>query len=329
MPAVQARDLTRTAFRRHSQYTLPLPPDDQGDLAILAASFARDLKDREISPNTEYVYMTGVARFGRFLAERNMPRNVAQITGEHIREFFRELRLDKSPNTCASRFRALAAFFKWLTSEGEITLNPMLKLERPRVPDAPPELITDDEVRRVLNTCSGTDFLARRDQAIIRVLFDSGVRRSECAYLRVQDVDLDASPPQITVVGKGDTRGRRIRTVAIGRKAAAALDRYLRIRAKHKHAKLDALWLGRRGALVDGAVDLMLRRRAAEAGIRIHAHMFRHLYAHVSLAAGAQEGDVMQQAGWRSRQVMSRYGASAAAERARQAHVRLGLGDRL
>lgn len=324
--SVAARDLTREAFRRPSTYDLPLPPDDAGDLAALAQSFARDCRDRELSPNTIYVYLTGITLFGRFLAERGMPRSVAQITGEHVREFLRELRFDKSANTVASRFRALSAFFKWCLAEGEVVKSPLERVQRPKIVVAPPDLIDDDDVRKLLAACQGTDFLSRRDTAIIRLFFDVGCRRSELAYLRVQDVELNASIPVVTFVGKG----RQIRTVAIAGKAAAAIDRYLRIRAKHKHAKSPALWIGRRGPLVDGAIDLMLKRRAAEAGVSIHAHQFRHLYAHTALShPEVKEGDVMAQAGWRSRDMLARYGASAAAERARQAHVRLGLGDRL
>lgn len=78
-----------------------------------------------------------------------------------------------------------------------------------------------------------------------------------------------------------------------------AVDRYLRVRQRHGRADLPWLWLGEKGQLTDSGVVQMLKRRGRESGvIGVHAHSFRHWFAHEALTAGMQEGEVMALAGW-------------------------------
>lgn len=293
-------------------------------LGDLLDSWRLALEAGNRAPKTVATYSESGRSLAEFLEREGMPADVASIQRQHIETWMVDLARTRQASTVSVRYRALRQFWKWATREGEVEHDPMANISPPIVPEQPVPVLTLDEIRSLLKACDGASFDERRDNAIIGLLFDTGLRRSEIAGLTLDAVDFQERV--VRVVGKG----RRPRVVPFGTKTAQRLDRYRRSRNRHPHAQLAAFWLGQRGPLTDSGFAQIIEKRAKDAGLgKVHAHQLRHSFAHMWLAGGGAEGDLMELAGWKSRQMLTRYASSTRNERARDAHRKHSPGDRI
>lgn len=295
-----------------------LPIDD------LIGDFERTLRSQRKAHKTIVAYTDAARRFATWLAANGLPTSVDAINRRHVEAWMIDQIEHTSPSTAAGRYRYLQQFWRWVIAEGERADSPMAGMSPPTIPERPVPVYERDELRALLHVTEGRGFEERRDHALIRMFIATGVRLGEMAGMTLDALARDEQA--VLVIGKGD-RGR---WVPYSDKAATALDRYLRDRRRHPQAALEALWIGQRGALSSSGITQVLRRRAKQAGLSgVRPHRFRHDAAHRALDAGMAEGDLQELMGWRSPQMLARYGASARSERARRAYRRIDLEDDL
>ena len=265
----------------------------------------RTLRSANYPETTRYNYLLAAAQLGRYLAEHSPDPDAdaaatdpGAVTRAHVEAFQAWMIETRSPSTAVNKHKGLQQFFKWLrVDEQVIDRSPMDRVRQPKTPVTLVPVLADRDTARLLDACRGKGFTNLRDEAIIRLYCATGARLSEVGNLLLADLDLTGE--SVHYRGKG-AKDRRVR---FGPKAARALSRYLRARDRHPGAQLPNLWLAERGGqpLTPNGIKIRLKRLGAAAGVPdVHAHRWRHSFAHQWKLAGGDTGDLMLVLGWTS-----------------------------
>ena len=251
----------------------------------LLDSFVNDKKaTKGLTTSGEYWLRENLSRFLTWLT---LP--IEDVRREQIVEFL--AMYDGKPWRKHSLYRALRTFWKWVSIHHAVP-NPYIDrfgnsvIEPPKTPKDILYTVTPESVRLLIAAASGL-----RDKAIISLLADSGVRRSELANIQVEDIDLERH--RIKVQGKGGKEG----FLVFGEATAALITHHM------TEAQPQGLLFG----LNSYGVQTMLRRLAVQTGIRCNAHSFRRGFATELRRKGLSGLDIAELGRWSSVEMVMRY----------------------
>jgi integrase/recombinase XerD len=248
------------------------------------------------SPRTQEAYARDVARFIDFALIRGTGAPV-DVTPKLLREFVYHLKdLGLSPASIRRNVAAIRSYFRFLMGDGHVVRDPSERLDTPRRWRTLPEVLSVDEIRKLLAAPTMDDPLYFRDRAMLEIAYGAGLRVSEWIGIGVKDVMLNEG--LVRVFGKGSKE----RLVPIGRNAIAALAIYIR-EQRPKLARDSAkgtLFLNARGEPLSrmGAWKI-LRKYVERAGIAkvVSPHTLRHSFATHLLEGGADLRAVQEMLG--------------------------------
>jgi site-specific recombinase XerD len=281
------------------------------------------LRAERKSPATIRSYTEGVAGFLRWCEANGID---ADPTKANAQAWVADI-LDNGnqPKTASARLLAMRRFSAWMAEEGEIETNELATMKQPKIDKKVVEALTEEQLRDLIKACRGTGFTDRRDEAIVRLMAETGMRTHEVLALQVADVDLQRG---LATIRRG--KGGKGRVVPFGSQAGQAIDRYIRARRSHRLVDSGTLWLGADAWRTFHYPGLRhtLQARAAKAGIaNFHPHKMQHTAATRWLRACGSEGGLMAVGGWTRREMIDRYTGAAREELATTEARGLALGD--
>lgn len=238
--------------------------------------------EKGFSPNTLSAYRNDLSQFATFVEEKNGPSAAtpAAVDRETILSYLLHLKeRSYSPATVARKVSAVKSFFKFLEAEGRVGKNPTDGLASPKVGRSLPKALTEDEVVALLSQPARSSTPeAQRDQAMLELLYASGMRVSELVSLNIGDINLEAG--FVRCRGKGDKE----RVIPIHPKAVDSVRAYLEQGRRRilRQPREKAIFLNRRGErLTRQGFWLILKGYAKAAQIEspVSPHTLRHSIA--------------------------------------------------
>ncbi|MBD3298819.1 MAG: site-specific tyrosine recombinase XerD [candidate division Zixibacteria bacterium] len=223
-----------------------------------------------------------------------------QIDAQTVGEFISALSASGlAPSSVARSLSAVKSFHKYLVQTDIVTVNPARAVKTPRLPRRLPNALSVNQMQALLSSVGADDPHAIRNRAILGLLYGCGLRVSEAANLRLEEIDFDDG--FLRVRGKGN----RERLVPFGRRTADALNRYINGPRRKLEASSndDHVFLSRRGkGLSRMGLWLVVKAAAKRAGITkpISPHTFRHSFATHLLQGGADLRAVQEMLGHQS-----------------------------
>jgi integrase/recombinase XerC len=231
--------------------------------------------------------------------------DVSRIDREIIRIYLRALFRSNKKSSIARKLASIRSFFQYLVRNGVISKNPAKGVATPKTERYIPVTLTIDEIFRMLDAPDKSNPLGFRDQAILELLYSSGIRVGELTQLNCDDVDLELGI--IKVLGKG----KKERIVPIGSKAIEAIKDYLRKRKFPSGNGIEGpLFINtRNGRLTDRSVRRIVEKYGKKCGPgrSITPHALRHTFATHLLDAGADLRDIQELLGHVSLSTTQKY----------------------
>lgn len=238
-----------------------------------------------LSKNTLDSYRLDLQQFADWLQKKNR-KDLLQAEQADIQQYL-AVRFPKSkPRSISRLIASLRRFYRYALRENQVSVDPTLQIDSPKLPRSLPKSLTEDEVEALLEAPNINEALGLRDRAMLELLYACGLRVSELVGLKVTEVSLNEGV--IRVTGKGS----KTRLVPMGQEAVEWVARYLRdARPEILQKRLsDSLFVTQRGeAMTRHAFWHLIKRHALFAGIKKHLspHALRHAFATHLLNHGA------------------------------------------